>query len=181
MKKIILAFFLFASLGAFSQGIEKNFLCILDEYIKHEPIQKSFNKDSIIVTINISELNKGYAINLQIFELCYFPISDTLKMYNGVRMVVKCPVTIKDEIYKNFKIVNEFRKQKELKEDDIYTIHESTSNCLFQINDKNEFYIISTPDDRYYHKRLKKRKSKFSKDLMFSEDLMFPSSAKSSR
>ena len=137
-----------------AQNIEKSFLTILNEYIKHEPCEKKISKDSIIVTVYLRKVESNFVLNLSMYELKYYPNVDTIRTYNGVRMIVNYPINMEKELSKHFKQINEKRK---MYKSEIVTIHESASDFLYQINKDNEIYIISTSDDDYYYKRLKKR------------------------
>ncbi len=168
MKKLILTLFLIVPFVVSSQCLRNSFLNILDEYIKKETQQKSVDKDSIVISAYFDKIDDGYAINLSMYELKYFPNTDSLKMYNNVRMIVRYPNKFKKKLSKYFKPIKERREFKEVK---INTIYEPISNFLFQLKGNGRFYIISTSDDDYYYEKFKDKKMKFSKDLKFSKDI----------
>jgi hypothetical protein len=99
-----------------------------------------------------------------------YPILDSLKTYNGIKMIVKYPENMEEEFSKHFRSIKDNREKKD--EEDISRF-ESTSNFVFQVNKNNEIYFIITSkhDDKYYYKKLKKRGLKFTKNLKFTKDI----------
>lgn len=203
MKKIIFLTFLVFPFLVNSQNLTKSLLTILDVYIEKEPEQKGFNKDSVIFVVSFfktDEIESNIGIFISMYDLKYYPITDSLKVYKGVKMRVEYPKNMR-KLSKYFKSITDMReiKDKEKKKEfmsitngdgsskeiieieDYNPIYESTSNYLFQINKNNEIYIISTSDDDYYYKRFREKKLKFSKDLMFSKDLLKLPSVNSSQ
>jgi hypothetical protein len=173
MKKIIFTVFLIVPFIVYSQGFKKVFFTILDEYIEREPLRKGFEKDKILLLVSVKEINKAkgdFLIGISMYMYEDYPILDSLKTYNGIKMIVKYPENMEEEFSKHFRSIKDNREKKD--EEDISRF-ESTSNFVFQVNKNNEIYFIITSkhDDKYYYKKLKKRGLKFTKNLKFTKDI----------
>jgi hypothetical protein len=173
MKKLIFTVFLILPFVVHSQNFEKTFLTILDEYIKHEPAKRGFGRDSILLYVSFNKINEvknDYMIGVSMHMFKYYPvIIDSLKTYNGVKMVVRYPKNMRKKLSKHFKSIKDTRK---VKEEEVTTIYESVSNFVFQLHKNSEIYIVSTNEDDYYYEKFKVKKLKFSKDFKFMKDLI---------
>jgi len=191
MKKMIFILLLILPIAVHSQDFTKTILNILDEYIVHEPVKKEFDKNNMLLYVSIGQIygNKNnFSLNISMYEFVDYPIVDSIRIYHGAKMVVKCPPFIENNLFKNFKSIKDTREIKNQEKEFITVTDddgskktfeidyipkriESISNRLFQINEKNElYYIVTGREDKYYYKKLKKKKMKFAKDLKFTKD-----------
>lgn len=187
MKKLIFLVFLILPFVVHSQSLEKTFLTILDEYIKREPIKKRFCNDNVLLYVSFDKIKNEFALNLSMYDFRQYPIVDSLKVYKGIKMLVRYPKNMENKLSKYFEAIKDTRaiKEKEFmiitnedgsvekaEIDDSSIMIESTSNYLFQINRKNEIYIIGAGySDDYYYKKFKEKKLKLSKKMLFSKDI----------
>jgi len=190
MKRLTFIIFLILPFLVHSQSLEKIFFTILDEYVESEPVKKGFAKDNVFLYVSFDKIDKiknEFALNISMYDFRQYPIVDSLKVYKGFKMLVEYPKSMEKKISKYFVTIKDSRSIKEkdfliiknedgsvekTEIDDSSIMIESTSNYLFQVNKKNQIYIIGAGDsDNYYYEKLKKKKLKFAKKILFSEDL----------
>lgn len=172
MKKIFYLFIILNSITGFAQCKTEIITTILEEHIEKELPRLDLKKDNIIIVVSINGLDKkDILIGIDAFPLDTYPKTDNLKKINGVRVKFYFENISKKlikKINKRFITINEIRN---IETSNISNLTHYKGIATFQINKKNELYIISTSDDDYYYNRFKKKKLKFSKNLKFSKDI----------
>ena len=123
----------------FFNELQTNFPIVLDEYIKQEVEAKGLDKESVILSLVISELDGGYEIGINTYEFLYSPHIDNLLLYKKVKVVIGAPLKIKNQIDTFFEKAIDSRV---LQQEEIYTIHETLSHALFQFNKKESYELV---------------------------------------
>lgn len=170
MKKILFFCLLLKCFFGFTQSKTELIAIILDEHIAREIPRLSISKDDIIIVVNIIEDEK-FLIGIDAIPLKTQSNFSDLKIINDVRVYFNfgnVSNKLKRKINKHFKTINEIR---EIHASELFKLTHYHGVSTFEINENNEIYIIVTPDDEYYYKKLKERKLKFSEDLKFTKDL----------
>lgn len=171
MKQIFYFALLLNCFFGYTQCKTELIATILDEHIERELPRLNLSKDDIIIIVGISYIEKDdIAISIDAFPSETYPNVADVKKINGVRVKFYfngVSNKLIRKINKHFKTIDEIR---EVHVPELVSLTHYRGVSSFQVNNKNEFYIISTPDDDYYYNRFKVRKLKFSRDLKFSKD-----------
>jgi|SRR5690554_127300 len=169
MKYIFYLILFFYNIISFAQCKTDVIATILDEHIKKELPILSLNKNDIIISVNISMYDKNdFLVDIDAFPLDIYPNVDNIKEINGVRVHLafkNISKRIERKINLRFKNINEIR---EVIEPELQSLTYYAGKSSFQINRKDEIYVMFTPDDEYYYNKLKERGIKFSKDVLMS-------------
>ena len=159
MKKTLFLFLIFQCFSTYSQNTEKTVLKILDAYLEIG-VDRKYSKDSVMIYINAEKTSDGCAINLKLQPTYLGMVTESKNIfyYKGYYIFLDNVGKLENDISKKFIFLNAQPNIEQKKNStEFVTIVEPKLLALFQVNKKNELYILETTDNKVYYNFLKSK------------------------